>query len=262
MPRRASGRWPALPVETPRSTAEVTSGRFAPAPCQLVLDLPHAVGEGLADFLPAKSNEAALAAVLRWPAWPSTACVLIGPPGSGKTHLARIWAQRSGAVFLRGHELWEPADPLRRLGDCGACVVDAAEDLAQETLLFHLYNRIAERGGSLLLTATRPVAGWPLDLADLRSRLLTAWPLQIGPPDDRLLAAVLVKQLADRQLRVDVEVVEFLVNRMERSFAGARALVWALDRASLRARRPLTMTLARQVLDEFERQDEMDRGEA
>ena len=215
----------------------------------------------LADFLPAASNQEALDAVLRWPDWPSTACVLIGPPGSGKTHLAKIWAQRSGAVFLRGHELWEPAEPLRRLGDAVACVVDAAEDLAQEALLFHLYNRIAERGGSLLLTATRPVAGWALHLADLRSRLLTAWPLRIGSPDDRLLAAVLVKQLADRQLRVDAEVVGFLVNRMERSFAGARALVWALDRASLRARRPLTMALARQVLDELERQHEMDRGD-
>ena len=182
--------------------------RRPPLPRQLLLDLPHAVGEGLADFLPSPSNREALDAVLRWP--PGRARLPPGrTAGSGKTHLARIWAERAGAVFLRGHELWEPAEPLRRLGDAAACVVDDAEDMADETLLFHLYNRLAERRGWLLLTASRPVAAWPLRLPDLRSRLLTAWPVRIGPPDDGLLAALLVKQLADRQLRPDAGVVAF-----------------------------------------------------
>lgn len=221
---------------------------------QLVLDLPHPVGEGLADFLPSPSNRAALDAVLRWPAWPAPACLLVGPPGSGKTHLAKIWAERADAVVLQGREIWEPAEPLRRLGDARACVVDEAEDLADEALLFHLYNRIVERRGSLLFTAGRPVAAWRLALPDLRSRLLTAWTVRIEPPDDQLLAALLVKQFADRQLKVDGEVVAFLVNRIERSFAAARTVVRALDRASLRARRPVTMPLARLVLEELERQ--------
>ena len=95
--------------------------------------------------------------MLGWPAaWPSPACLLVGPSGSGKTHLAKVWARRSGAVFLRGRELWGPAEPLRRLGDAAACVVDDAEELAQEPPLFHLYNRLAERRGGLLLTARRP----------------------------------------------------------------------------------------------------------
>ena len=233
----------------------------AAAPRQLLLDLPHTVGEGLADFLPSPSNREALDAVLRWPAWPGVACLLFGPPASGKTHLARIWADRAKAVFLRGHEVWEPAEPLRRLGEASACVVDDAEDMADETLLFHLYNRLAERRGWLLLTASRPVAAWPLRLPDLRSRLLTAWPVRIDPPDDGLLAALLVKQLADRQLRPDAGVVAFLVNRIERSFLAAQAVVRALDRASLRARRPLTMPLARQVLDELEHEHEHEAGE-
>jgi len=232
----------------------------APPTHQLVLDLPHPVGEGLADFLPAASNRVALDAVLRWPDWPAPACLVVGPAGSGKTHLAKIWARRAAAVLLRGHEIWEPADPLRRLGAAAACVVDEAEDLADEALLFHLYNRIVERRGSLLLTASRPVAAWPLALPDLRSRLMTAWTVAIGPPDDQLLGALLVKQFADRQLRVDAEVVSFLVMRIERSFAAVRTVVLALDRASLRRHRPVTMPLARLVLEELQqRRDQEER---
>ena len=229
---------------------------------QLVLDLPHQVGEGVADFLPAPCNQAALDAVLRWPDWPATACLVVGPPASGKSHLGKIWATRSGAVALRGRDLWEPAEPLRRLGAARACLVDEAEDVADQTLLFHLYNLLAERRGSLLLTATRPVAGWGLTLADLRSRLLTAWQVAIGVPDDQLLGAILVKQFADRQLRVDAEVVSFLLPRIERSFTAVRELVRMLDRASLRARRPVTMPLARLVLGELaRRQQEEEREE-
>ncbi len=251
-----SGCSPASPADDPLATSAASSDRPAAFPRQLVLDLPYAAGEGLADFLPSPCNQEALDAVLRWPDWPSSACLIIGPRASGKSHLARIWAARAEAVFLRGPELWEPAAPLHRVGDATTCVVDDAEDMADETLLFHLYNHLAERGGGLLLTAARPVAAWSLRLKDLRSRLLTAWPVRIGPPDDALLAALLVKQLADRQLQADPDVLPFLVNRIERSFAAARLVVRALDRASLRARRPLTMPLARQVLDELEQEQE------
>lgn len=234
-------------------------------PRQLLLDLPHTVGEGLIDFLPAPSNRAAYDAVLSWPSWPSPACLLVGPAGSGKTHLAKIWTRRAGAVFLAAQDIWEPAAPLRRLAEAPACVVEDADSVDDENLLFHVYNSMVNRGGSLLLTADRPVAAWDLRLPDLRSRLLAAHLVRIGPPDDELLSALLVKQFADRQLRVDAEMVAFLVSHMERSFAAVRAVVAALDRASLRARRPVTLPLARAVLDELaqlcqQRQDE-DEGE-
>ena len=240
-------------------SAEAASDPAVSPPCQLVLDLPHATGEQLADFLPAPCNRDALDAVLRWPDWPAPACLLVGPHGSGKSHLAKIWALRSGALFLGGRELWEPAQPLRRLDRALACVVDDADELAEEAVLFHLWNELLDRRGSLLMTADGPVAGWGLRLPDLRSRLMTAWPVRIGAPDDELLAALLVKQLADRQIRTESDVVAFLVRRIERSFASARSVARALDQASLRARRPVTLKLAREVLDELEREVE---GEA
>lgn len=222
---------------------------------QLALDLPFAEGFTLSDFLPASSNRTALEAVLAWPDWPSVALLVDGAEGCGKTHLASIWVQRAGAVVLEAADLWDEADPLARLGEARAALVEHADETVDERLLFHLYNCLADRRGHLLLTARTPLAAWGLRLPDLRSRLATAWAVHVEPPDESLLAALLVKQFADRQLRVEPGVIDYLLGRMERSFAGARRLVEGLDRASLRARRPIALGLAREVLaslEEFE----------
>jgi chromosomal replication initiation ATPase DnaA len=217
---------------------------------QLALDLAYVEASALEDFLPAASSRAALEAVLAWPRWPSTALILDGPAGCGKTHLARIWGRRADAVLLSAAEIWEAADPFRRLGAARCCGVDDADRVEDGRLLLHLYNLVAERRGGMLLTARRPLGAWGVALPDLRSRLRTAWSVTIGAPSDDLLAALLVKQLRDRQLRVEPGVVELLSRHMERSFAAAVALVRRLDRLSLRARRPVGMALARAALRE------------
>ncbi len=221
----------------------------------MALDLPHLEARTLADFMPAASNRRALEAVLAWPDWPGMTVILDGPGGSGKTHLARIWAERADALYLHASQIWQAADPLARLGAARACVIDDADGIEDERLLLHIYNLLRERGGSLLLTAGRPLAAWDVTLPDLRSRLLTAWPVGILTPDDELLAAVLVKQFSDRQLRVEPGVVELLARNAERSFAAVAALTRRLDRLALRMQRPVGPALARAVLREMSEQE-------
>ena len=215
---------------------------------QLALDLAARERLAAQDFLPAASNRAALAVVTAWPAWPSTAAVVTGPPGSGKTHLAGIWAKRVGALALDAAEVWSIADPLRRLGDACACVIDDADAVEDEVLLLQLYNLLQERGGHLLLTGTLPLHRWHLALPDLLSRLRTAWAASIEPPDDALLRALLAKHFHDRQLRVPAAVLDCLAAGMTPSFAAARRVAAALDSASLLAGRPITTRLANGVL--------------
>jgi chromosomal replication initiation ATPase DnaA len=215
---------------------------------QLALDLPFSEALAPTDFLVAPSNREAFEGIRRWPDWPAPAFLIVGPEGSGKTHLAGMWARRSGALVLGPASLWEPANPLGRLGQRLAVVIDEADAVADEPQFLHLYNRLQERSGYLLLTASRGVGEWPLALADLRSRLLTAWVARIEPPTDDLRAALLVKHFADRQVRVEPEVISYLLARIERSFAAVRRVTAALDRASLRAQRPVTLALVRAVL--------------
>jgi chromosomal replication initiation ATPase DnaA len=212
---------------------------------QLLLQFDHAAACGREDFMPAPCNRAALAWLERWPDWPAPALVLHGPPGSGKSHLARIWAVRVGARPLDAAAL----PPFEDIEPSGAAVLDPAEPIADEVALLQLYNRLREQGGHLLLTARRPVAAWSIRLPDLASRLRAAPAVAIGAPDDALLAALLVKLFGDRQLAVSEGVIGYLIRHMERSFAAARAVVEALDRHSLRDQRPVTVALARAVLE-------------
>ena len=216
---------------------------------QDALPLPEqAPARGRADFLVSGCNEAALRYLERWPNWPGRTLVLYGPEGCGKSHLVALWRERSGAAVIAGDALGD-RDPLV-LAQGGACAValDDAEH-ASERALLHLYNCCRESGASLLIVArATPAGSWPIALPDLASRLRAAPSVAIGLPDDALLAAVLVKQFADRQILVAPNVVDFAVRRMERSFAAAAALADRLDRLALAAQGPITLALARIAL--------------
>ena len=210
---------------------------------QLAIDLPHRPAYGRADFLASECNAAALDWIERWPDWPRPVLVLHGAAGSGKTHLAHLWRQHSGGVLVAGEAVSEP-DALARYG---AVAVDDAERAPERSLL-HLYNCIVEAGASLLVIAHEAPANWPIGLPDLASRVRAAPAIAIAPPDDALLAALLVKQFADRQVQVAPAVISYLVRRMERSCAAAGALADRLDREALAAGQPITLALARRVL--------------
>jgi chromosomal replication initiation ATPase DnaA len=216
-------------------------------PRQLALALDHAESFARDDFLSGPSNASALALIERWPDWPDRAVVLVGPEGSGKSHLAAIWAGEAGARFAAARALADVALPAELA--TGALVVeDLAEEAFDERTLFHLLNLAREERAFVLLTARTAPAGWKVSIGDLASRLKVLPVVVMAPPDDALLRAVLVKLFADRQLAVDESLIGFVVNRIERSFAAARALVVELDREAMRLKRPLTRVLAAEVL--------------
>jgi len=218
-------------------------------PRQLPLSLGFRERFGREDFLAGPPNAAALALIEGWPDWPARTVALAGPEGAGKSHLGAIWAEAAGARAIAAHAVTLASVPTALA--TGALVVeDLREGACEDAALFHLLNLAREQEAFLLITARTPPSGFATRLRDLSSRLRALPVVTLAPPDDALLRAVLVKLFADRQLAVDAGLIGYLTARIERSFAAARAMVDALDRAALQQRREVNRALAAEILRE------------
>jgi len=220
---------------------------MAETPRQLPLDLPHDAALGREDYLVGKSNQAAFELLERWPDWPSPVIILAGPVGSGKTHLVEAFRDETGAAVIQARDLAEAG--VSALVTAPACVVEDAHRGVNNTALFHLLNAARQAGKTILITSRTWPASWKISLPDLLSRLRAATPVEVLEPDDDLLRRVLVKLFADRQIAVDIGVVDYLVVRMERSLEVALRAVDAIDREALAGRVKITKPLAGRVLE-------------
>ncbi|TMJ89430.1 MAG: chromosomal replication initiator DnaA [Alphaproteobacteria bacterium] len=214
-------------------------------PRQLALALCHAENFAREDFLSGPSNAVALALVDAWPDWSHRTVMLTGPEGSGKSHLAAMWAQAAGARLIAARAV-EEANVPAALATGALVVEDVTAGSFEEKALFHLLNLAREQDAFVMLTARTPPATFAI--ADLTSRLKALPVVAIAPPDDGLLRAVLLKLFSDRQLAVDEALLGYVGTRIERSFAAARAVVALLDAEAMRRKRPLTRALAAEIL--------------
>ncbi|HXQ82894.1 MAG TPA: chromosomal replication initiator DnaA [Xanthobacteraceae bacterium] len=214
-------------------------------PRQLALALDHAESYAREDFLSGACNNDALALIESWPDWPAKAIALIGPEGSGKTHLATIWAATAGARVISARALGE-TEPRSALAT-GALVVEDAVATKDERALFHLINLAREEAAFLLFTARTMPSLWPMAIPDVVSRLRALPVVTLVAPDDAMLRGVMVKLAVDRQLALDESVVSYLSTHIERSFAAARSAVIALDKEALRQGRPPSRALAAEM---------------
>lgn len=214
-------------------------------PSQLPLDLPHAASHAREDLVISSSNRLAVEAVDTWPNWRHSVLVIVGPPGAGKTHLANVWAERAGALTAEAGAL------AAHLDQSGFRIVvdDLDRSRLSETDLFGLVNAARLGAGSVLATSRTPPAGMAFTLCDLRSRLCAATIAELGAPDDDLLAGVLVKLFADRQLDIAPRTVRYLAERMERSLDSARRVVAAVDHEALASKERISTRLLKRVLD-------------
>lgn len=198
---------------------------------QLTLAWGHTPSHAEEDFILGEGNERAYRHILNFPDWPSPPWMLIeGPPSAGKSHLARIWAERTGAGV-------PDADALEALAAAGGNDPLVIEDVDRrgydEDALFHLLNQSMRDGRSLLLTAREGVANWPFQTDDLKSRARLAAHFPVTTSDDIQLSQMFVKLFGDRQVSVDPKVIGYLVARMERSPEEAVVLAGLMDELAL-----------------------------
>jgi len=220
------------------------------SPRQLPLDLAHAEGHSRDDLVVTPANELAVGLIESWPDWPAPVVVLAGPAGSGKTHIADMWCDHSGAFPVAATAVEAEAMAAAEHGP--VLVDDADSPLLDETGLFHLINTVRSSHTHLLLTARHLPSAWGVKLPDLLSRLRAAAAVEIKEPDEMLLTGVITKLFADRQVSVEPHVVQFILRRMERSLSAAQRIVERLDRTALERKIRISRALAAEILDEMD----------
>jgi chromosomal replication initiation ATPase DnaA len=221
-------------------------GRTSPE--QLPLTFAHPSASGRDDLVISDPVSAAATIIDRWPDWPSPVVILVGPPGSGKSHLADVWQKETGAVAISPVA---DSDAVLRAGEGAVLFADADRAGFDETALFHVINAVRASRTSLLITSRTWPAAWNVALPDLASRLKAATVVEIGPPDDAALTQILFKLFADRQLLIDDRLVAYIVSRMERSLAAAQAVVERLDHLALARGVKIGRALAAEVLHDL-----------
>lgn len=222
---------------------------------QLALDFPHRPSLGREDFLVAPCNREAVALIEQWPNWPYFALCLYGPKGSGKTHLANVFANNVANLtnfpykipFIRAEQL--NIDKSHELFEQNRClVIEGLQNLRDEEALFHLYNMYRDEGGNILFTSEAAPARLDFRLPDLRSRLNIVPAVEIKEPDDELLSALLVKLFVDRQIMPSPEIISYMLANMLRSFEFARKLVAEIDNISLARKRAVSIPIVKEAI--------------
>lgn len=213
-------------------------------PAQLVLPLQTEPAFGRDDFIVSEVNAQAVALIDAYPNWPAPVVALYGPPGSGKSHLARVWASRAQAAIVKATALDDFVVAHFPRGPLAIEDVESAPPESRDSALFTL----SERGTALLLTGREHPTRWPVLLPDLASRFRAAIAFPLWAPDDRLLADLARKLFLDRQLRVPEAVIARMTVSLERSPAAIRDFVDRLDSRALAEKRAISVALVREML--------------
>lgn len=206
------------------------------------------------DFWVSPSNSEAVAWIDKWPEWHSPALVVMGPIASGKTHLLKVWKNKTNAQEIATDETMEKSSELFIEQRSSAVALDGLANIVgnieKEKMLFHIYNSLKENNGSIFITSQTPVKDYEFMLPDLKSRLMAATAVTITSPDENLMAIMLMKIFSDKQLFVPQEVINFIVPRIERSFKSVKELADKLDYMSLSGKKPITIPLVKSIVSD------------
>ncbi|MFV0626780.1 MAG: DnaA ATPase domain-containing protein [Alphaproteobacteria bacterium] len=217
------------------------------------------------DFIVSDNNHEAITFIDSWPNWQSFAVCIYGPRGSGKTHLANIFVETiykhttyaQKIPFINAQDV-KLETPHRLFEESKFLVVENLSENVNKEALFHLYNLYRNEGGNILFTSEKAPARMSFGLADLQSRLNSIPSIEIKEPNDELLSMLIIKLFADRQINTTPEVVSYLINNAQRSFAYIKELIKEIDNISIAKKRAVTINIAKEAIAYLENNSQIE----
>ena len=223
---------------------------------QYLLNLENKLVHDKNNFLISKCNKKAFDIIEKWPDWEFRKLIIIGLPGSGKTHLSKIWQKKTKATFLniKDYKKHSYQNIFKKkyfiIENITSFLkkINHKEKLEVEKYLLHFYNLIEEKKGYVVLTDNLFPKFWNISLPDLRSRILASNCVFIDQPDDKQLSLLLVKLFSDKQILIDKKIVKFILYRSERSFANLQSIVDLIDRESLSSKKKINLNFVKELI--------------
>ncbi|MBY0563251.1 MAG: hypothetical protein K2P58_03610 [Hyphomonadaceae bacterium] len=201
----------------------------------------------------AAANRDAARLLTAWRDWPQGVLALIGPQGSGKSHIATAWAVEVGARQLSASA--GAPDVAAAFADAGGrLVLDDADRGMDQAALWRLLDLARTQRGAVLLTSAKPPSSWPADIPDLRSRLAALPVARLGEPDEALMEVILRRICREQFILLSDDAAKYLAQRLPRTFAAARHWAEALDEDLARGAKPVSLASARRALQKAEAQ--------
>jgi chromosomal replication initiation ATPase DnaA len=213
---------------------------------QLILDLRSIPSMGRNDYFVSDVNKEAVTWLDAWPNWTTFGFIVCGPFGSGKSHLAQVLKTLSHGDIIEAKDISD--QNIDQLSQKKCLIIENIELLTSEALLFHLYNMLLENKNNLMLTSNLTIPQISFELPDLKSRLLSMPQVNIGFPDDRLLKNLLIKQFLDKGILVEMDVIDYLIKRIDRSFEAILKLVSKIDFQSLEKAKKITIPFIKNTI--------------
>ncbi|MBW8308505.1 MAG: hypothetical protein K0M45_02505 [Candidatus Paracaedibacteraceae bacterium] len=216
---------------------------------QLAIPLPDQLTTDATTLLIEPANREVWTWLSANPEWPLPQVVVVGPAGSGKSHMARALSLLGGGILLTAEG---NHDPLQLVHSFPVIIVDDYDHYKDERWLFHLYNLAKEHQRQVVYFGRTAPASHPFVVNDLASRLRSLPCIEIHEPDDNLFRKLFRKELLKRGMMCGDDILEYIYRRFDRSYGTIHHLVKLIDELTLSQQRPLTLPLLKEVIDEGE----------
>ena len=213
---------------------------------QITFKFPFKTSYYKEDFYVSSNNYAVYKLIESWPNWPGNNINIFGPSGSGKTHLANILKKKINSVFINSKEIEN--NFLKKLKDVQCIIIDNYENNIEEKLFYSILNEVSQSNLHILINSRTPLPKLQINLKDLKSRLNNFITLGIEMPTDDLLRAIITKSFSDKQIKVNVRVLEFILKNIDRSYEKVFKFISDLDIASLSAGKSININLVKKIL--------------
>ena len=213
---------------------------------QITFKFPFKTSYYKEDFYVSSNNFGAYKLIESWPDWPGKNINIFGPSGSGKTHLANILKKKIKSIFVNSKEINN--NFLQKLKDTKCVIIDNYKNDIDEKLFYSILNEVSQANLHILINSQTPLLNVQVNLKDLKSRLNNFTTLGIEMPTDDLLRAIITKSFSDKQIKVNVKVLEFILKNIDRSYEKIFKFISDLDIASLSAGKSININLVKKIL--------------